>query len=143
MSGLVYHNSNSPKSFIRSFYTALVKRDAEAIMWHYDLSPNTYIIAQPPPVHQPGAGFFPGGWEAYLSTDWALHDMLWTEGPFEDRLGEMAWLAGGLQLVMGTQQHTFEQMFKATFILRRREQHWKIVHEHVSGLQGLPPVSDT
>lgn len=136
-------NSNNPKGFIRSFYTALVARDAEAIMWHYDTSPNTYIISEKPAFKTPGTGFFSGGWEAYLSSDWELRSIFWTEGPFEDRMGEMAWLAGGLQLEMGMHKHTYEQMFKATFILRQRKQHWKIVHEHVSGLPGFPFVSET
>jgi ketosteroid isomerase-like protein len=57
----------------------------------------------------------------------------WEEGPFAETYDDAAWLAGIITLKVAAKGREFELMFRATFVLRREENRWKIRHEHVSG----------
>jgi ketosteroid isomerase-like protein len=63
----------------------------------------------------------------------SLESITWTEGPYSEERGDMAWVAGILVLRVKVKERVFEQTFRASFVLRKNaEGAWQIRQEHVS-----------
>jgi ketosteroid isomerase-like protein len=50
----------------------------------------------------------------------------------------MAWVAGIIRLTVSVKEKSFQNTFRATFVLLRVAGGWKIKHEHVSGALNDP-----
>ena len=50
----------------------------------------------------------------------------------------MAWVGGVIVLTVALQEQRFTKTFRASFVLTRQGEEWKIKHEHVSAAQEDP-----
>ncbi|MEM6802747.1 MAG: nuclear transport factor 2 family protein, partial [Bacteroidota bacterium] len=72
------------------------------------------------------------GWKDFCESGLTLESIKWTEGPYEDIEGKMAWVGGIIELSIAVQGRTFTQTFRSSFVLRKVGEDWRIMHEHVS-----------
>ncbi|MCU0426338.1 MAG: nuclear transport factor 2 family protein [Candidatus Kapabacteria bacterium] len=123
----------TPKESIDAFYEAIIRKDYEAICAAYVEGADTYVFVEGPRYSTLGTENIFKGWRDFNAAPMALESITWTEGPYSEESGSMAWVAGILQLRVNVKGKVFEQTFRATFVLRKNaEEMWQIRQEHVS-----------
>lgn len=122
-----------PVTTIQRFFQAIIDRDAPLVMAHYYRSPDTYVILEGPRLSTLGYDLIAKGWGDFVHSPIALESIHWEEGPFCDESRSMAWVAGIIRLRILVKGKAFEQIFRATFLLKKHRGKWLIRHEHVSG----------
>jgi ketosteroid isomerase-like protein len=77
------------------------------------------------------------GWIDFCASGLTLDGIEWLEGAFSEETMDMAWVGGVIRLKVSVNQQSFEQTFRASFVLRKNidtnTSRWLIRHEHVSG----------
>ena len=126
-------------NFIDSFFQAIREKRIDDIRGAYLQSPETYVILEGPRLATRGYEKIAEGWGDFCHSAIALEGIEWLEGPFFFDFAESVTLAGILRLygkVAGGP--SFDQTFRATFLLQRSGREFKIAHEHVSGALSDP-----
>jgi ketosteroid isomerase-like protein len=121
---------------INAHYEAIVNKQLEAILNKYVESESTYVVLEGPRLTTIGFTKIATGWKAFCESGLALESINWVEGPFVEEHSTMAWVAGIIVLKVAVTKNNensfFENTFRATFVLLKTENVWKIKHEHVS-----------
>ena len=117
---------------ISKFYDAIIRRDINCINASYCKDENTYVILEGPRLSTKGYTLISKGWKDFSTSKIALEKIIWTEGPFEEITGNMGWISGIIELHVSINKKTFMNTFRASFVLKKIENKWKIRHEHVS-----------
>lgn len=122
----------TPIETIALHYQVIIQKDIEAIQAKYLDSPETYVVLEGPRLTTRGYKFIAKGWNDFCNSPLELSAIEWVEGPFCKEKGEMAWVAGVIQLNIVHNENKFQNLFRASFILEKVINNWKISHEHVS-----------
>ncbi|MEM9686008.1 MAG: nuclear transport factor 2 family protein [Bacteroidota bacterium] len=117
---------------IRQFYDAIIRRDSDEISAAYCTDEATYVVLEGPRLATKGHTAIAKGWVAFCDSKIALEKIEWIEGPFEEILGESGWLSGIIKLSVAIDGKEFTNTFRASFVLKKEGETWKIRHEHVS-----------
>lgn len=117
---------------IRRFYDAITNRESGAINAAYCADEATYVVLEGPRLTTRGHTAIAKGWKAFCDSKIKLEKIEWTEGPFEEILGESGWLSGIIKLYVSIDDKQFMNTFRASFVLKKEAGEWKIRHEHVS-----------
>ncbi len=125
---------------IAGHYQAIVDKDLPSIVDKYYPSEETYVILEGPRLTTVGFEKIKKGWTDFCQSAIHLLSIEWLEGPFHQQTTSMAWVAGIIRLRVSVREHTFENVFRATFVLVPDPQtgQWCIQHEHVSGVLADP-----
>ncbi len=124
---------HSAEASIGEFYKAVIAKDVERIVASYTNSPDTYVFVEGPRYSTLGIERIAKGWRDFCAAPMALESITWTEGPWSEEHGDMAWVAGILVLRVKVKERVFEQTFRASFVLRKNAAGaWQIRQEHVS-----------
>lgn len=123
---------------VNAHYQAIIEKDLANILDKYLPSEETYIILEGPRLTTIGFQKIQKGWTDFCASAISLHSIDWLEGPFMHETAEMGWVAGIIRLKVAIKEHTFENTFRATFVLIKLEGKWCIQHEHVSGALADP-----
>jgi ketosteroid isomerase-like protein len=123
---------------INQHYDAIVQKNLPLILDKYDPSEETYVILEGPRLTTLGYEKIKKGWTDFCASPLKLLSIEWMEGPFSQTTAEMGWAAGIIRLKVDVHGKSFENIFRATFVLVRHEGDWKIRHEHVSGALSDP-----
>jgi ketosteroid isomerase-like protein len=121
-----------PTETINDFYQAIKAKNYEHIHGFYVKSDQTYVILEGPRYTTLGFPLIAKGWIDFCQSGLSLEAITWVEGPFEEAVTEMAWVAGMIILSVAVNEKVFSVQFRASFVLRNVEENWKIIHEHVS-----------
>ena len=122
----------TPIASINAFYQAIKDKNVEVIHQAYIQSNETYVILEGPRYTTLGFPLIAKGWIDFCQSGLSLAGIEWVEGPFEESNESMAWVAGMIILNVVVQEQTFSVQFRATFVLIKENESWKIKHEHVS-----------
>ena len=117
---------------VNEHYKCIIAKDVEGICDKYDPSAQTYVILEGPRLTTMGHARIAKGWKDFCDSSLKLLSIDWTEGPFFEQQPAMAWVAGIIRLRVEVKGVEFENIFRASFILTREWDAWKIKHEHVS-----------
>ncbi len=121
---------------IAGHYQAIVDKDLPGILGKYVPSEETYVILEGPRLTTVGFEKIKKGWIDFCQSAIELLGIEWLEGPFHQQTDTMAWVAGIIRLRVRVAERTFENTFRATFVLTLDTDTglWRIRHEHVSGV---------
>jgi ketosteroid isomerase-like protein len=117
---------------INEHYQVIINKDIEGICSKYYPSEETYVILEGPRLTTTGYEKIKKGWTDFCASSLQLISISWVEGPFAEETSNMAFVAGIITLKVATNEKTFENTFRSTFVLVPHEGEWKIKHEHVS-----------
>jgi ketosteroid isomerase-like protein len=117
---------------VNAHYSVIIAKDIEGICDKYMPSEKTYVVLEGPRLTTTGYDRIRKGWTDFCASSLSLLAIDWTEGPFSEETAEMAWVSGIIRLRVAIDADPFENIFRASFVLRRAEGKWKITHEHVS-----------
>ncbi len=128
----------TPAATVNAFYQAIIAKNAPDICSYYAPDDHTYVVLEGPRLTTRGFALIEKGWYDFCASGLSLLAIEWTEGPFEEIGADMAWVAGIIRLKVEVKGRAFEQIFRASFVLRKPNHEWKIRHEHVSGALADP-----
>ncbi len=123
---------------IREFYDAIINENIDEINASYCQDEDTYVILEGPRLSTKGYTLISKGWKDFSDSKIKLDKIEWTEGPFEETTSEMGWLSGIIRIYVSIDKKQFMNTFRASFVLKKENDDWKIRHEHVSAPQEDP-----
>jgi hypothetical protein len=130
---------SSAAEFIDHFYQAIIRKELETIRASYWPEPETYVILEGPRLATQGYTKIAEGWGDFCQSAITLQGIEWLEGPFEYPFADSITLAGVIRLwgsIPGMLD--FDNTFRTTFLLKKTETGFNILHEHVSGAMSDP-----
>ncbi len=126
-------------NFIDSFYSAIIDKNLVKIHDSYLASEATYVILEGPRLATKGFEKIASGWSDFCKSSIELSSIEWLEGPFVFDFSDSTTLAGVIRLTGKiSPEKTFDNTFRASFLLEKNGEDYKIVHEHVSGALNDP-----
>ncbi|MEM6800074.1 MAG: hypothetical protein AAF696_01655, partial [Bacteroidota bacterium] len=87
-----------PAKTITEFHAAVAAKDIDAINQAYVESEKLYVILEGPRLSNRGHKNISKGWKDFCESGLTLESIKWTEGPYEDIEGKMAWVGGIIEL---------------------------------------------
>lgn len=117
---------------VNEHYRVIIEKDISGILDKYVPSEDTYVVLEGPRLTTKGFEKISKGWKDFCLSPIQLKSISWTEGPFAEESERMAWVSGIIHLSIQISDHTFENIFRASFVLNKIADGWKIKHEHVS-----------
>lgn len=128
-----------PKEFIDIFYSAIIHKKVESIINSYHQSEETYVILEGPRLSTKGYKNIAAGWKDFANSSIVLNSIEWLEGPINYIMTDSATLSGVIRLKGKIGENkAFDNTFRASFLLIKHENEYKIIHEHVSGALADP-----
>ncbi|MEO0044303.1 MAG: hypothetical protein RL329_3751 [Bacteroidota bacterium] len=130
----------TPSQAINHFYQAIIDKDVEKIIHFYVPDEKTYVILEGPRYATLGFNKIRKGWRDFCDCALTIHSIEWVEegSPFGESNGDMAWLAGVIHLAGTVRGKPLLRKFRASFVLRKHEESWRIQHEHISAPMNDP-----
>jgi ketosteroid isomerase-like protein len=129
----------APQEFINSFYQSIIDKNVESILSSYVQSDDTYVILEGPRLSTKGFLNIAPGWFDFCKSSISLDGIDWLEGPYIYTMTDSATLAGVIRLYGKVSDNlSFDNTFRASFVLKNTDHGYKILHEHVSGALSDP-----
>jgi len=117
---------------ITKFFNAIISEDIEEIKNGYVQDERTYVVLEGPRYSTKGYSMIAKGWGDFTTSPIAMTKIVWTEGPFEEIVGDMGWISGITELYLNVGGKEVFNTFRSSFVFKREDNDWKIRHEHVS-----------
>ncbi len=117
---------------ITKFFNSIIDRDIEEIKNGYCQDEKTYVVLEGPRYSTKGFDLISKGWSDFTNSPIAMTKIVWTEGPFEEIVGDIGWISGITELYLDVKGKKVFNTFRASFVFKRENNDWKIRHEHVS-----------
>lgn len=127
-----------PVETIKNFYQAIIDRDEKAIMDHYDRADSTYVMLEGPGLSRREYKQIKRDWHDFIKSDVELESVEWMEGPYAEENRSTAWAAGVVRVRGKVKRKSFDQVFRASFVFRRKRRRWLIQHQHISAVLNDP-----
>jgi ketosteroid isomerase-like protein len=129
---------HSPLQTINDHYQVIINKDVDGICSKYYPSEDTYVILEGPRLTTTGFEKIKKGWTDFCASSINLESIEWIQGPFVEEQTTMAWVAGIIKLKIAIENNSFENIFRATFVLVKHNDEFVIKHEHVSVVHADP-----
>ena len=117
---------------IQVFWDAVMANDIQGIQDAYIDSADTYVVLEGPRYTTRSFTEIISSWKDFTSSPIQLTNTTWVEGPFEEIVGDMGWIAGIADISIKVETKEFTTRFRCSFVMLRTEDDWKIKYEHVS-----------
>ncbi len=118
---------------VESHFRAVVAKDAAEIVGRYVPRQDLYVFVEGPRWSTVGHDAVATGWRAFCAAAMSVRAIDWVEGPRAGVTGEMAWVAGVVDLSVAFAdggQRTVR--LRGTHVLERTASGWQVAHEHFS-----------
>ena len=115
---------------------SLARQDLEGVLDCFDPAEDTYVFVEGPRWTNRGGERIRDGWRDYFTAPQKLASWEWVEGPEAHESGELALVAGVIRYDFEIDGASAPMNFRMTWVLRRTNGVWRILHEH--GSQPLP-----
>lgn len=112
-------------------------RDLDGVLDCFDPSPDTYVYLEGPRWTNKGGERIRQGWRDYFKAPIELHGWRWAEGPEVHESGDLALVAGVIDYQFEGAGQPRHLKMRMTWVLRRTDGVWRILHEH-----GSQPLAD-
>ncbi|WP_350284580.1 nuclear transport factor 2 family protein [uncultured Croceitalea sp.] len=123
---------------IRTFWNAISDRDIAEINNGYCQDEDTYVVLEGPRLATKGFSMISKGWKDFANSPISLDKIIWTEGPYEEIVGDMGWISGVTDLYISVNGKEIMNTFRSSFVMKKEDGDWKIRHEHVSAAHPDP-----
>lgn len=117
---------------ITKFFNAIIAEDIEEIKNGYIQNERTYVVLEGPRLATKGYAAIAKGWNDFTISSIAMTKIVWTDGPFEEIIGDMGWISGITELHLNVGGKEVFNTFRSSFVMVKENGDWKIRHEHVS-----------
>ncbi len=117
---------------IQFFWDAIIANKLDGIEDAYVQSEDTYVVLEGPRYTTRTFKEIISGWQDFTSSPIQLTNTKWVEGPYEEIIGEMGWIAGIADISIKVEDNEFTTRFRCSFVMVSIDGDWKIKHEHVS-----------
>ncbi len=127
---------------ITQFFNAIIQEDIEEIKNGYCQDERTYVVLEGPRLATKGFSMIAKGWNDFTTSPIAMTKIVWTDGPFEEIVGDMGWISGITELHLKVGDRDVHNTFRSSFVLKREDNDWKILvlnvprHHKLLGLRG-------
>lgn len=115
---------------------SLIRQDLEGVLDCFDPADDTYVFVEGPRWTNRGGQRILAGWRDYFKAPQKLASWAWTEGPDVHESGDLALVAGVVRYGFEVDGRAVHLPFRMTWVMRRTDGVWRILHEH--GSQPLP-----
>jgi len=122
----------TPVETVNAHYQVIIDKDVDGICDKYHESADTYVVLEGPRLTTTGYDRITKGWSDFCNSPLQLRAIDWMEGPYSREVAGMSWVSGIIRLEISHGQRSFENIFRASFVLLQTADGWKISHEHVS-----------
>ena len=123
---------------IRKFWIAISERDMDEIRNGYCPDEDTYVVLEGPRLATKGFSMIMKGWGDFVTSSISLDKIIWTEGPYEEIVGDIGWIGGVTDLYISIGDKEIMTTFRSSFVMKKIDGDWKIRHEHVSAAHPDP-----
>lgn len=117
---------------VNEHYRVIIEKDLPGILDKYVPDEATYVVLEGPRLTSKGFTKISKGWGDFCLSPIQLTSIEWTEGPYTEESEQMAWVSGIIRLQVQLNDRSFENIFRASFVLIKISDKWQIRHEHVS-----------
>ena len=130
-------SSLSPLEVAEKMLDSVVAHDLDGVVSCFSPSPDCYMYVEGPRWTTRGGGNVREGWAAYFAGGFGIGSWTWVEGPqvFTDQ--RLAQVLGVIDYEMIGDGKRTPLRLRMTWLMRREEQGWQIIHEH-----GSQPLED-
>ncbi len=104
---------------VNAFFQAIIDKNAAKICTFYVQDEQTYVVLEGPRLTTLGVSKIEKGWFDFCDSKLTLDSINWLEGPFSEEEKTMAWVGGVIKLVVSVGEKSFEQTFRASFVLKK------------------------
>ena len=130
---------SASENFIRAFYKSIMDKRVEDILDAYRQDDATYVILEGPRLSTKGFSKIAPGWRDFCESSITLDSIEWLEGPFDLDFQDNCILSGIIRLIGSVNEDlNFDNTFRASFVLLKKNETFEIIHEHVSGALSDP-----
>ncbi len=117
---------------ITKFFNAIIDKNIDEIKNGYCQDEGTYVVLEGPRYSTKGFAKIIEGWSDFADSPIAMDKIVWTEGPFEEIIGDLGWISGITELYLTVGDKKVFNTFRSSFVFKKEDNDWKIRHEHVS-----------
>lgn len=117
---------------ITQFFNAIISEDIEEIKNGYVQDERTYVVLEGQRLATKGYSMIAKGWNDFTTSPISMTKIIWTDGPFEEIVGDMGWISGITELYLNVGGKEVFNTFRSSFVMKKEDGEWKIRHEHVS-----------
>lgn len=117
---------------------SLRDRDLDGVLDCFDLGPDVYVYPEGPRWTTRGGDRIRLGWQGYFKAPIRLRGWSWAEGPEVHQSGDLALVAGVVDCQFECAGQPRELKMRMTWVQRRTDGVWRILHEHGSQPLGDP-----
>ena len=128
--------SRTPLQTASLMLDSLRDRDLDGVLDCFDAADDTYVFVEGPRWTNKGGRKIHQGWRDYFQAPILLHSWAWVEGPEVHESGDLALVAGVIEYAFEGGGRPRQLRMRMTWVLRRTDGIWRIIHEH--GSQPLP-----
>lgn len=131
------HTELSPRQVAEKMLTSVVEKDLDGVVSCFSPAPDAYMYVEGPRWTTRGGGNVREGWSAYFAGGFGIGSWKWVEGPqvFADQ--RLAQVLGVIDYEMIGNGERTPLRLRMTWLMRREEAGWQIIHEH-----GSQPLED-
>ena len=118
---------------VEDHFRAVMAKDAAEIVGRYVPREDLYVFVEGPRWSTVGHEAVATGWRAFCAAAMSVRAINWVEGPRAGVAGQMAWVAGVVDLSVAFAdggQRTVR--LRGTHVLERTASGWQVAHEHFS-----------
>jgi len=127
----------TPLGATEDMLTAVIDRRLDDVLDSFSAADDTYVFLEGPRWTNRGGDRIATGWRAYFTAPIRIEAFRWVEGPYTFEGAELAQVAGVIDYDIATDGEAGRLRMRMTWLLRREEDRWRIVHEH-----GSQPLAD-
>lgn len=127
----------TPLDTAEAMLTAVVDQRLEGVLETFSPEDDAYVFVEGPRWTTHGGDRIKAGWEAYFKAPVGITAFRWVEGPFTWESDTLAQVVGVIDYDIVGDGKAGRLRMRMTWLVRREEGRWRIVHEH-----GSQPLED-
>jgi ketosteroid isomerase-like protein len=124
---------NDIKQFMERFFQGVIQKQIEVIADTYAHDNRLFVFLEGPRSKTVGWENVRTGWEHYLASRISVQRIVWGDDLQVRDYGHSGWVAATNKITVAIGDGPPKTLeMRSTWLLEKRDGHWRIVHEHVS-----------
>ena len=127
----------TPLGTAEAMLTAVIDKDVDGVLATFSPADDAYVFVEGPRWTTHGGDRIAEGWRAYFRSPVGITAFRWVEGPFVWESDALAQVCGVIDYDIVGDGKAGRLRMRMTWLVRREDGEWRIVHEH-----GSQPLED-
>ena len=99
---------------LTQYFNAIINEDIEEIKNGYCQDEKTYVVLEGPRLATKGFSMIAKGWNDFTTSPIGMTKIIWTDGPFEEIVGDMGWISGITELHLKVGDRDIHNTFRSS-----------------------------